>query len=230
MKTITQRWILTIFTTCSAIVLLTTSSFAETPKSTTEESTGQMMYPQGMPGGMGPGYMRQGGMGPGYMGYGGMGPGYMRQHGMGYGGMGYGGMGMMGGGMGMMRALNLDKDQSAKLRGMMREERIARCKTMNEMLDVRDEMATEYDKPQPDAKVIGKLYSKMSEIQRHMIEQSVQMRNKMREMLNKDQKDTFDHMLQGGMMGGGMGYGGMGMMNMMGGGMMGSGGMMNMME
>lgn len=210
MKTNTQRWMLNTITAIAAVAFIATSSFAETPKTTTEDTTGQTMYP-GMYGGMGPGYMQ-----------GGMGPGYMQQGGMGY-GMGYGGMGMM-------QALNLDKDQRAKLRGLIREERSARCKTMNEMLDVRDELAAEYDKPQPDSKAIGKLYSKMSEMQRHMLEQSVQMRNKMREMLNKEQKENFDRMYHGG-----MGYGGMGMMNMMGGGMMGAGGMgyggmMNMME
>ena len=216
MKTNTQRWMLSTITALAAVAFVATSSFAETPKTATEDSTEQTMYP-GMYGGMGPGHMGYVGMGPGYMQQGGMGPGYMRQGGMGY-GMGYGGMGML-------QALNLDKDQRAKLRGMMREERNARCKTMNEMLDVRDELAAEYDKPQPDSKAIGKLYSKMSEMQRHMIEQSVQMRNKMREMLNKEQKEIFDRMY----------HGGMGMMNMMGGGMMGYGGMgyggmMNMME
>ena len=208
MKTNTQRWMLSTITAIAAVAFVATSSFAETPKTTTEETTGQTMYP-GMYGGMGPGHMGYGGMGPGYMQQGGMGPGYMRQGGMGY-GMGYGGMGMMGyGGMGMMQALNLDKDQRAKLRGLIREERNARCKTMNEMLDVRDELAAEYDKPQPDSKAIGKLYSKMSEMQRHMLEQSVQMRNKVREMLNKEQKENFDRMYHGGMGYGGMGYGGM---------------------
>lgn len=204
MKTHTQYWKLTLITTLTVIAFVATSSFAETPNSSAEENTGQMMYPRGMHGGMG-----YGGMGPGNMGYGGMGHGYMRQGGMAYGGMGYGGMGMMGGSMGMAQALNLDKDQRAKLRGLMREQRNARCQTMNEMQDIHDELAAEYDKGTPDPKTIGKLYSKMSEKQRAMIEQSVEVHNKMRGLLNKEQKETFDRMYRGNM----MGYGGM--MNMM---------------
>ena len=111
MKTNTQRWMLSTITALAAVAFVATSSFAETPKTATEDSTGQTMYP-GMYGGMGPGHMGYVGMGPGYMQQGGMGPGYMRQGGMGY-GMGYGGMGML-------QALNLDKDQRAKLRPWQR--------------------------------------------------------------------------------------------------------------
>lgn len=199
MKTNKHQWLFTLITVFTVITFLATSSFAETPQSTSESNTGQTGYP---------------GMGPGHMGYGGMWPGHMGYGGMGYGGMGYGsGMGMMGygmgygmgfGGMGMMQALNLDKSQRDKIRSLMRAQRTANCKTMNEMMDVRDELAAEYDKPQQDAKAIGKLYNKMEEMRRHMIEQSVQMHNQIRELLNKEQKDTYDQMYHGG-----MGYGGM---------------------
>jgi len=206
----------TIATTLIAVTFVATSSFADTPKSTDENTSGQTMYP---------GMYR--GMGPGQMGYGGMGPGYMH----GSRGYGYGhGYGMMGGGMGygMMQALNLDKDQRSKIRAMMREQRTANCKLMNEMMDVRDELATEYDKDQPNAKAIGKLYEKMQGMQRQMIESMVETRNKMRGLLNKEQQENFDNMYHGGMgmmgpgmMGPGMmGYGGMGYGGMMGPGMM----------
>jgi Spy/CpxP family protein refolding chaperone len=122
---------------------------------------------------------------------------------------------MMGSGMGMMQALNLDKAQRSKLRALMREQRTANCKTMTQMMDVRDELADEYDKDKPDAKAIGKLYGEMQGMQRHMLERHVEMHNKFREMLHKDQQETFDRMF----------HGGMGMMNMMG-----NGGMMNMMQ
>ncbi|MEJ2451952.1 MAG: Spy/CpxP family protein refolding chaperone [Gammaproteobacteria bacterium] len=200
------------------------TSLADTPKSTDQNNNDQATYPYGMPGGMmGPGYMGGRGMGPGNMPYRGRGPGYMHPGGHGYGGMGYG--------MGMMQALHLDKSQRSKIRALMREQRATNCKTMTEMMDVRDELAEEYDKDKPNAKAIGKLYEKMQAMQRHMLERMVVTRNKMRDVLNKEQRENFDHMFQGGMgmmnmMGGMMGYGGRGMMNMMGYGGMGYGGMM----
>lgn len=231
MNTNISRGLLSMVVAAMAILWLSGNSFADTPSSNNAQANGQMMYPYGMHQGMGPGNMPYGGMGPGNMPYGGRG--YMHQgggyggrgYGMGYGGgmmgygMGYGG-GMMGygmgyGGMGMMQALNLSKAQQAKFRSLLREQRSARCKDMTAMFDVRDELAAEYAKDQPDPKVIGKLYNKMAQMQRNMLEQSVRMRDKMRELLNKDQKETFDRMFHGA--GGyGMGYGGMGMMNMMG--------------
>jgi len=220
MKTTMQHWLFSLITAIAAVAVVTTSTYADSPKAE-ENNTGQMMYP-GMYGGMGPGNMGYGRMGPGNMGYGGMGPGYMRG-GRGYGyGMGMMGGGMMGGGMGygMMQALNLDKDQRSKIRALMREQRSANCAVMTGMMDVRDELAAEYDKDQPNAKTIGKLYEKLQGMQRQMIERMVEIHNKMRGMMNKEQKENFDNMYHGGM--GMMGYGGMGMM---GPGMMGYGGM-----
>lgn len=224
-----KHGLITIVTVISVSVLIVTSSMAETPKKDTEQSNGQAMYPNGM---MGPGYGGYRGMGPGNMPYGGMGPGYMHRDGRGYGGMGYG-MGMMGygGGMGMMQALNLDKKQRSEIRALMRKQRELNCKAMTQMMDVRDELAAEYDKNQPNATTIGKLYEKMQVMQRHMLERMVETHNKVRALLNKEQRENFDHMFPGGMgmmnmMGGMMGYGGQGMMQMMGNGGMGYGGMM----
>jgi len=223
MKIKSSQWLCTLVTVCAAMVFAAGSSYAETPKSSDENNSGQTMYP-----GMGPGMMGYGGMGPGYQHPEGMGPGYMGRGGMGYGyGMGYGHMGMMmGGGMGMMYGLNLDKTQRSKLRSLMREQRDANCKTMTQMMDVHDELAAEYDKDKPDAKAIGKLYNKMAQMRSHMIEQSVQMHNKIRGLLNKEQKEIYDRMYHGRM----GGYGGMMGPGMMGPGMMGYDGMWNMME
>jgi len=221
MKTSTRRWLFALVTVTSALTFAATSAFAEEAKSSQENNTGQTMYPGMMGyGGMGPGYRHPEGMGPGYMGRGGRGYGY---------GMGYGGMmgpGMMGGGMGMLYGLNLDKSQRDKVRALMREQRTANCKLMTEMMDVHDELAAAYDKDKPDAKAVGRLYEKMQGMQRQMLERSVQMRNKMRGILNKEQQEQFDRYYHGGM--GMMGYGGMmgGYGGMMGPGMMGYGGMM----
>jgi Spy/CpxP family protein refolding chaperone len=212
MKTMSARWLFTLITVCAATAFVVTGSYAAD-----ENNSGQTMYP-----GMGPGMMGYGGMGPGYRHPEGMGPGYMGRGHRGYGyGMGYGGMmghGMMGGGMGMMYGLDLDKSQRSKVRALMREQRGANCKVMTEMMDVRDQIAAEYDKDKPDAKAIGKLYEKMQGMQRQMLERSIQMRNKMRGILNKEQKEKFDQYYHGGM--GMMGHGMMGYGGMMGPGMM----------
>jgi Spy/CpxP family protein refolding chaperone len=162
-------------------------------------------------------------MGNGMMGYGGMGM-------MGNGMMGYGGMGMMGNGMmgyGGMGMMDLDKNQRAKIRSIMREQRENRCKMMTSMMDVGDELAEQYDKNEPDAKAIGKIYARMFEQRRKMIEQSVETRNRIRNVLSDEQKKQFDNMRHGrgmmgpgarGMMNGGMGMMGRGHMGMMNGG------------
>ena len=231
----TLKTLLILGTSLSAVLLLSAPVKADPPMMGSDEMRNQMMQ-QGGPG-YGMGYGRMGMMGGRGMGYGGMG---MMGGGMGYGGMGmmgggmgYGGMGMMGAGMSpmMMQLLDLDDKQKAKLREISREQRNSRCANMNAMMDIRDELAEAYDKDQLDTKAIGKVYGKMFDMKRQMIEQSLEARNKMRAVLNKEQKEKFDTMMHGGgmgMMGGGMGYGGMGMMNMMGGGM-GPGGM-GMME
>lgn len=134
-----------------------------------------------------------------------------------------GGMGMMSGGISpmMMNMLDLDGDQKDKIREMMREQRNNRCKAMNSMMDVRDELAKQYDKEKPDASAIGKTYQKMFDQKRQMIEQAIVLRNKIRGVLNKEQQKMFDQMQRTGgmmgrggmnMMGSGMGQGGMGMM------------------
>ena len=129
------------------------------------------------------------------MGYGGMG---MMGQGMGYGGMGMMGHGMGFGGMGMMQ---LSKKQRTEVRKLFREQRAAHFKIMNEMMTIRDELADKYDEDVLDAKAIGKIYARLFEQKRKMIEQSIETRNKIRALLNKDQQSEFDQMHRGGMMG-----------------------------
>jgi len=198
-----KRVLISVVTTIVVTPLLVTNSFAHMHMDD-DDMRGNMMYERGMYGGMG---MMGGGMG---------------RMGM---------MPMMGGGMGMMsmmgglspmmmRMLDLDDKQRAQIREISRAQRKAQLETMSVMMDIHDELATAYDKDEPDAKAIGKIYSKMFDKKRQMIEQSIETRNKIRAVLNKEQKEKFDNMhRRGGMMGGGMGYGGMGMMPMMEGGM-----------
>ena len=193
--------------------LLLGMTFVSRPAfSDTDESMDQMhkrMQEQGYPGrnmpyGMGYGGMGMMGQGMGYggmgmmgqgMGYGGMG---MMGHGMGYGGMGMMGHGMGFGGMGMMQ---LSKKQRTEVRKLFREQRAAHFKIMNEMMVIRDELADKYDEDVLDAKAIGKIYARMFEQKRKMIEQSIETRNKIRALLSKEQRSEFDQMHRGGMMG-----------------------------
>jgi len=148
------------------------------------------------------------------MGYG-MGRGSM----MAPGGMGMMGPGMMDGNMSsmMMNMLDLDKKQRSEIRNIMRQHRNSHCKMMNSIMDIQDELADQYDKDKPDAKNIGKTYTRLSEQKRKMIEQSIETHNKIRDVLNKEQQQRFDYMHRRGRMmgpgGGMMGPGGMGMMH-----------------
>jgi len=197
MKADIQYRFFTLVTLFVAVTFAATASFAdaETPNNTEEGNTGQMRH-TGMNDDTAPWNMR----------YGSVRPNYMRQDSMGYNnsnsmmnsGTGPGNMGD--GDMGMMQALHLDQDQRKKLRAVMHEQRTVNCATMNKMLDVRDELDAEYEKPQTDTKAIGNLYGKMQGIQRHMFERVMETRNKLRAMLNKDQKEIFDHMRHSGMM------------------------------
>mgnify|MGYP001166050060 CR=1 FL=1 len=179
----------------------------------------RMMQERGMYGGMGYGGM---GMMGGGMGYGGMG---MMGGGMGYGGMGMMHGGMMGGGMPYMMAsmLDLDDKQRNQMRELQRTQRKANWQRMGEMIDLQYELQGLYDQDKPDAKAVSKVYDKIHALRKQMIESQIETRNKMRDVLTKEQQEKFDSFRHGmgyggmGMMGGGMGYGGMGMMPMMGG-------------
>lgn len=195
-----------LFTVILATPLMITNSVADM-----DDMHGKMMHERGMQ--RGAGYNCDG------MGMMGRGMGMMPM-------MGGGMMSMMGSGMGMMsmggmspmmaQMLDLDDKQRQKLRELMRAQRKTHLNMMNSMMDIHDELETAYDKDVVDAKAVGKIYNKMFENKRQMVEQMIETRNKFRAMLTDEQKKQFDKMR----------HGGVGMMPMMGRGM----GMMPMME
>lgn len=153
---------------------------------------------QGGDGQMGPGMMHNQQGRPGMMhrpGGGMMGPGGM--HGPGGGMMGPGmmnGMSPM-----MMQQLNLSREQHEKMAEMMHKQRKENFKKMEKMMDLRYEMQKAMNKPEPDPKEVGKVAEKMFQIKRGMMENRIETQNKMRGMLNEQQRERFDAMRHGGM-------------------------------
>ena len=121
------------------------------------------------------------------------------------------GMGMMHGRAMMVYMLDLDDKQRKKIRALQQEQRKANWQRRGSMIDLQYELQDLYDKDKPDAKAIGKVYDKIFALKKQMIESHITTRNKMRDVLNKEQQEKFDNM-----------RGGMGMMgpHLMGGGMM----------
>jgi Spy/CpxP family protein refolding chaperone len=174
-----------------------------------ENMTMGMGMGPGMMGGMGQGMMAGGGM------MGGMGMGGMGMGGMGMGGMGMGGMGGgMGAGMGQMdgmgRIMSLpgltdqQRSQIQKIQDELVKKHLAtRSKIVEEQFRLRDLSAAD----KPDAAAIGAAYKNIFDLQRQMIEATIDSRNRMYELLTPEQREALK--LRQRM--GGMGLGGMGM-------------------
>lgn len=138
---------------------------------------------------------------------------------MGQGMMGYGmgmmgpGMGMMGTGMGMhaghemmaILSLKLDDKQRSKVRQLQRELHKKHRDLMDKMMDEREKLEDLYDADKRDPKVIGKAYDKIFDLQRQMIEQSIETSNKALEVLSDEQRKQVRSM-RGTGMGWGMHY------------------------
>lgn len=138
----------------------------------------------------GPSMMMQGpgGYGPGMMG----GYGYGMMRGYGHGMMGDYGMGMMGGyGRGMMGywSLNLSKDQRAKVNQISDEMRRKHWELMGRMQEQSSSLRNLYEADKWDAKEIGNAYQKIFDLKRQMIESSVDMHNRINEVLTKKQRE-----------------------------------------
>jgi Spy/CpxP family protein refolding chaperone len=234
----------------SAALLATLVSGAVAPAAMAAEETQAPPYGPGwgmgpgMMGGYGPGY----GMGPGMMGGGmmGMGPGMMgggMGPGMMGGGMGMmGGPGMMGGGFGMgpgmmgggfgmdpLYALNLTDEQRAKVEKILDEERKKHWDTAGKMMEEQNRLRDLYQEDTPDPKKVGAVYGSIAKLQQQMVENHIQARNQVQQILTKEQREQLQQWRRGGWGPGprggyGPGYGPRGMPGpggMMGPGMMG---------
>ena len=137
----------------------------------------------GMIGGYGPGY----GMGPGMMG--GYGPGY----GMGHGMMGFGNF----------RDLDLSKEQRSKITPIRREMRTNQWALMGEMMDAQDKLQELYDADMQDSAAINSQYKVIEDLRHKMVDNSVDVHNRINAILTKEQREKFrqwgryGHMMQG---------------------------------
>jgi len=138
---------------------------------------------------------------PGYMGHG-------EEMGM-AGPMGGSGHGMHGGpGMGMMMgpntgmmselgpvwALNLSDEQRKKVREIHSELRKKTASLRAQMEDESDKLWELYSQERRDPTAIGKVYSKIFDIQRQMIEEKIAGHNKVEDQLTKEQRQQMRQM------------------------------------
>lgn len=131
----------------------------------------------------------------------------------GRGGMGQMGQGMMGmmHGMGMMggteaiQMLDLSDAQRSKVKKIRRGLRKKNWPLMGQMMDEMETLRELYAADTRDSAAIGKVYSKIFDLKRQMIEASVDAGNQMEQILNKEQREQMKRMRRGGMMGGCMG-------------------------
>jgi Spy/CpxP family protein refolding chaperone len=134
------------------------------------------------------------------------------------GGMGSG-MGMMGGGMGPMGMLDLSDEQREAMRGIQRDLAKKQRGLMVQMWDEQDKLVDLYAAETRDPAAIGKVYGKIFDLKRQMIEASIAAGNKMETVLTDEQREQLKTMRHRMGMGRGMGMGYGGMMGGMGPGM-----------
>ena len=125
--------------------------------------------------------------------------GYGRGYGYGQGGrMGHMGymvgpmmMGPMGHMMGNLAGLDLNEKQRDQIRDLQRTMRKQHWGLMEKMMDTSDQLIDLYDVDKPDAEKIGKVYDEIYKIKREMIQQHIRIRNKIFDILNKEQREKF---------------------------------------
>jgi len=128
------------------------------------------------------------------------------------GGMAGGGMGHMGmmGGMGGFHMLELDDAQRATLRKVRSQLRKESLPIMGRIMDEQDKLCDLYAQERRDAKAIGSVYAKIFDMQRQMIEASIEAHNRAREVLTDEQRAQAKDVRRGMMGGQGRGMGMMG--------------------
>ena len=127
----------------------------------------------------------------------------------GYGGYGYGGQGhmgpmggmmgpmggmmgpMMGGMMGNLAGLDLNDKQQDQIRDIYRNMRRQHWDLMEKMMDTSDKLYKLYDVDKPDPDKIGKVYDEIYKIKRQMIQEHIVIRNKVYDLLTKEQREKF---------------------------------------
>lgn len=127
-----------------------------------------------------------------------------REHmGMGYGHMGYGHMGshrmgMMGMGYGLLNNLDLSNEQRTAIRNIKKEMRPKKFALKDKIDELSDELHTLYNKDKPDAKKVSAVYKKIFDLKQQQIELSITTKNKIYDVLNKQQKDKLKELKSSG--------------------------------
>lgn len=147
-----------------------------------------MMWGSGRDG-YGPGMMgNSGAYGPGMMGgrgFADMGSGMMGGWGRHFGDMGLGMMGMFDPGW---QGLDLSDQQRDKLDQIQDETRKKNWTTMGHLLDEQAHLRDLLKADKADPTAVGKVYMKIADLQRQMLETGVEARNRMEALLTKEQK------------------------------------------
>jgi Spy/CpxP family protein refolding chaperone len=130
------------------------------------------------------------------------------------GNMGPGSCGMMGGGMGMMghgsfSALDLTKDQQAKINKIQDDMRKQHWAIMGKMMDEQSKLRDLYAEEKLDAKKIVSVSDVVYALRKQMIESQIEATNRMREVLTKEQRDQLNKRPGSGMQGSGHKHGSM---------------------
>lgn len=156
--------------------------------------------------------MRQMGMYPMEMGH--MGPMGIHNMGpMGMGHMGQGYMNHMGMGYNAYRMLDLSSAQRKQMRDTQNAMHKQNWELREKIMDYSDQLHELYNKDKLDAKAISAVYKRIFDIKLKMIEQHVITKNKMYDVLNKEQREKLKEWKPA--YGGHYGPGGRGMRHMM---------------
>ncbi len=100
-------------------------------------------------------------------------------------------MGPMGHMMGNLYGLDLSDKQRDQIRDIQRNMRKQHWNLMEKMMETSDKLFDLYDVEKPDAEKIGKVYDEIYKIKRQMIQQHIEIRNKIYDILNKEQREKF---------------------------------------
>ena len=93
--------------------------------------------------------------------------------------------------MGNLYGLDLNDKQRDQIRDIQRNVRKQHWGLMEKMMETSDILFEMYDVEKPDAEKIGKVYDEIYKIKRQMIQQHIEIRNKIYDILNKEQREKF---------------------------------------
>ena len=132
------------------------------------------------------------------------------------GGMGQGSCGMMGNGMGMMGfgsfgKLDLTVEQRIKIKKIQDDLRRQHWAVMGKMMDEQARLRDLYEEEKLDAKKITAVSDAIQVLRKQMIESRIDVFNRMRDVLTKEQREQLSKLQRGGrgMMGPGYRHGSM---------------------